>query len=196
MDLEKFFSALWKYDEKSNTQTAGIIQKYLKENNVPITFINFKGMFRGIPAFCNKDGVFLNNEVFGYLGSSMLPTTLGIYILIHEIQHYKQYIENPIAFYAGADADFETFNNTVDGLEKDADDKTVNVMRVLKLPGATVPEHGGETAGIVMKKIQELYKNNRDKYPTFGDAQYDVVVNGTSLGGLNEMRNFVRRAIR
>lgn len=196
MNKEKFLATLWKFDEKSHTETAVTIQRYLEDTKVPITFTNFKGMFRSIPAFCNKDGVFLNAEIFNFLGSSHLPVQLGIYILIHEIQHYKQYTESPIEFYLGADTNSDVFRQTVEGNEKDADERTVNAMRELNLPPTSVPEHNGEDSYEIISKIQKLYQDNRDKYQTFGDAQYDVVVNGKVLGGMYEIRNLIRRALR
>lgn len=196
MNIEKFLLVLWKFDEKSHTETSGTIQRYLEETKTPITFTDFQGMFRGIPAFCNKEGVFLNAEIFNFLGTAQFPVPFGIYILIHEIQHYKQYTENPVAFYLGADTDSATFRQTVEGNEKDADARTVNTMRELKLPTASIPDHNGEGSYQIIDKIQKLFQDNRDKYKTFGDAQYDVVVNGASLGQLNEIRNFVRKAIR
>lgn len=196
MSLEKFLATLWKFDEKSHTETAGTIQRYLQEIKTPITFTNFQGMFRGIPAFCNKDGVFLNAEIFNFLGTPQFQVPLGIYILIHEIQHYIQYTENPVAFYLGSDTDPDIFRQTVERNEKDADEKTVNTMRKLKMPHASVPNHNGEGSYEVISKIQKLYQDNIDKYETFGDAQYDVVVNGTAIEGLDEIRKFVRRALR
>jgi len=226
MSLEKFLASVWKSDERLNTENAGIIQRYLQEANVPITFTNFRGFFQGIPAFCNHNGVFLNNMLFNAIGNQV-PPLFGIYVVIHEIQHYIQFRENPEGFYAGQDGDFGQFQQTVEEREADAETRTNNVLRELNFKVSTMedkhrnqvypkppvqikdftglsdigisPEQlqqGQEKVFPIMQKIQELYKSDKVKYKNFGDAQYDVVVNGKNLSGLEEIRNFVRRALK